>query len=82
MNFNPKLVIFETHPVQYRVPVYQKLNQLRPNSFCVVFASDFSVRGYQDSGFGVDFSWDIPLLEDYQYFVLNKASNNSPHLFF
>ncbi|ABW25438.1 hypothetical protein AM1_0381 [Acaryochloris marina MBIC11017] len=40
------------------------------------------MRGYQDSGFGVDFSWDIPLLEDYQYFVLNKASNNSPHLFF
>ncbi|MGR3274560.1 glycosyltransferase [Acaryochloris marina NIES-2412] len=48
----------------------------------MVFASDFSVRGYQDSGFGTDLSWDIPLLEGYQYFILKQDSNDSPHHFF
>lgn len=81
MSSKTKLVIFETHPIQYRVPVYKRLNQLRPNSFCVVFASNFSVRGYQDSGFGTDLYWDIPLLEGYQHFILDKDSIDSPHKF-
>ena len=28
------------------------------------FGSDFSVRGYQDEGFGVGVKWDVPLLKD------------------
>jgi hypothetical protein len=27
----------------------------------VYFGSDFSIRGSMDEGFGVDFSWDVPL---------------------
>ncbi len=33
----------------------------------VFFGSDFSVRGYQDEGFGVDVKWDVPLLDGYRY---------------
>jgi glycosyltransferase involved in cell wall biosynthesis len=36
----------------------------------VFFGSDFSVRGYTDSGFGVEFKWDIPLLDGYKYEIL------------
>ncbi|BDM80328.1 glycosyltransferase family 4 protein [Acaryochloris marina] len=78
---NPKLVIFESHPIQYRVPVYQKLNELRPNSFYVIFASDFSVQGYSDPGFGSQIAWDVPLLEGYPYKVLNPGSKSSPRKF-
>jgi len=36
----------------------------------VFFGSSFSARGYADKGFGVDVSWDIPLLDGYRYEVL------------
>lgn len=65
-----KLLIFETHPIQYRAPIYQRLQEIRPNLFEVVYASDFSVRGYKDQQFGTTVSWDIPLLGGYPFTVL------------
>lgn len=62
---SPALLIFETHPIQYRAPVYQALEKLCPGQFEVVYASDFSVRGYEDTGFGTQFAWDVPLLGGY-----------------
>ena len=66
-----KLLIFETHPIQYRAPVYQHLEKLSPGQYEVVYASDFSVRGYRDKQFGATFSWDTPLLSGYNSRVLN-----------
>lgn len=66
------LLIFETHPVQYRVPVYQELQRLVPGAFEVIYASDFSVRGYQDPAFGGRIAWDVPLLEGYPHRVLGN----------
>lgn len=66
------LLIFETHPVQYRCPIYQELQRIRPSTFKVIFASDFSVRGYSDQGFGKKISWDTPLLNGYNYQVLGN----------
>jgi hypothetical protein len=48
---SPLLLIVETHPVQYRSPIYARLQELSPGSVHVVYASDFSVRGGQDPGF-------------------------------
>jgi glycosyltransferase involved in cell wall biosynthesis len=73
-----KLVIFETHPVQYRTPVYARLEQLCSGSFHVVYASDFSVRGGQDPGFGQSISWDNNLLAGYPFTVLRKDLVKSP----
>jgi len=67
-----RLVIFETHPIQYRAPVYQALQVLCPDAFEVIYASDFSIRGYQDEGFAEKVSWDVPLLEGYNYRVLGN----------
>jgi glycosyltransferase involved in cell wall biosynthesis len=69
-----KLLIFETHPIQYRAPVFQALQQLAPDSFEVCYASDFSVRGYKDEGFGTSFAWDTPLLSGYPYRVLGNET--------
>lgn len=71
----PKLLIFETHPIQYRAPVFQAMQKLAPDNFEVVYASDFSARGYKDEGFGTNFAWDVPLLSGYPHRVLNNETD-------
>jgi glycosyltransferase involved in cell wall biosynthesis len=61
----PILLVVESHPVQYRAPVYARLNQICPGSVHVVYASDFSLKGGYDSGFGGSLSWDSDLLAGY-----------------
>jgi glycosyltransferase involved in cell wall biosynthesis len=66
------LAIFETHPVQYRAPVYRELERLVPGRFHVFYATDVSVRGHRDVEFGKTLAWDEPLLEGYPNTVLNQ----------
>jgi glycosyltransferase involved in cell wall biosynthesis len=74
------LLIFETHPIQYRAPVFQAMQRLAPDSFEVIYASDFSVRGYKDAGFGASFAWDLPLLSGYAQRVLgNETERKADH---
>ncbi len=58
----PKLVICETHPVQYHGPVYRALAQEFGVDVTVLYGSDFSVKGYQDKEFGTSFAWDTNVL--------------------
>ena len=55
-----KLVILETHPVQYHAPVYRRLVEMGV-PVEVVYGSDFSLRGYRDKEFGASFAWDRDL---------------------
>lgn len=66
-----KLLVFDSHPVQYRVPVWRQLNTLLDGSIHVVYGSDCSVRGHEDAGFGRTVAWDDPMLEGYNHTVLN-----------
>lgn len=66
------LAIFESHPVQYRAPVYRELQRLVPGRFHVFYATDVSMRGNGDIGFGKTPAWDEPLLEGYPNTVLNQ----------
>lgn len=55
-----------SHPIQYQAPLLRRI-ALEPDiDLTVMFGSDFSVRGYKDAGFGVDVTWDTPLLEGYR----------------
>ena len=65
------LAIFESHPVQYRAPVYRELQRLVPDGFHVFYATDVSIRGNRDVEFGKVLAWDEPLLEGYPNTVLN-----------
>ncbi|RTL33135.1 MAG: glycosyltransferase [Burkholderiales bacterium] len=68
-----KIIIFDSHPVQYKAPVYQELDRLCPGAFEVVYATDVSVRkGNVDREFGKEVAWDTPLLSGYRYRVLNN----------
>lgn len=67
-----KLLVFDSHPVQYKAPVYQQLAMLIPGRLKVIYSTDCSVRGHQDKDFGQVVAWDTPLLNGYDYLVLNN----------
>ena len=50
-----RLMIFETHPVQYHAPVYQELQRICQTSgggsIHVVYASGHSLSRHHDQGF-------------------------------
>ncbi|EHQ28459.1 glycosyltransferase family 4 protein [Mucilaginibacter paludis] len=72
-----KLLVFDSHPVQYRVPIWKEIDSLKPESLHVVYASDCSVKGYADKEFSESFAWDIPMLSGYRYTILN-TENGEP----
>jgi len=66
-----KLVVFDSHPVQYRSPIWQAIEEMKPGNLHVVYASDCSVRGHIDKGFGQSVTWDEPMLAGYSNTILN-----------
>ena len=75
------LFIFDSHPVQYKAPVYQELQRLRPGSFKVIYATDCSVRGHIDKDFGQRVAWDTPLMEGYPHMILHNERGMPLHGF-
>ncbi|MCT0200793.1 glycosyltransferase family 4 protein [Synechococcus sp. CS-1325] len=73
------LLIVETHPIQYRAPIYARLEQLRPGAVHVVYASDHSIRGARDPGFSANISWDTDLLAGYSFTILDSTLSHVPH---
>lgn len=65
-----RLACLVTHPIQYQAPLFRYLSACPEIDLTVFFMNDFSVRGYQDSGFGIKLSWDIPLLDGYKHIFL------------
>ena len=61
-----RLAYLVSHPIQYQTPMLRRIAQEQDIDLTVFFCSDFSLRGYKDEGFGVDVTWDVPLLEGYQ----------------
>ncbi len=74
----PLLLIVETHPVQYRAPVYARLQEIAPGSVHVVYACDFSIRGGRDPGFAQALTWDNNLLAGYPSTVLRSDLTQPP----
>jgi glycosyltransferase involved in cell wall biosynthesis len=71
---NP-IFIFESHPVQYKAPVYQELARLMPDAFEVIYATDASMRPDNvDVEFGEKFAWDVPLLQGYPHRILGNET--------
>ena len=66
------LGIFDSHPVQYRAPLYRELQRLVPGAFHVFYATDNSLTGRVDPGFGRKITWDEDLLQDYPSTVLHS----------
>ncbi|MGH1542054.1 MAG: glycosyltransferase family 4 protein [Arenicella sp.] len=74
MNAKPlKLAIIASHPIQHFVPVYQRLTRDYGFDVKVFYMAENGVKDSLDKDFGVQFSWDLPLLEGYDYEFVNPG---------
>jgi glycosyltransferase involved in cell wall biosynthesis len=72
-----RLAYLVSHPIQYQAPLLRRIAQEQDIDLTVLFASDFSIRGYQDQGFGVDVKWDTPLVEGYCHVFLPRLRDGN-----
>lgn len=77
MNKKLRLAYLVSHPIQYQAPLLRRIAQEPDIDLTVFFGSDFSVRGYQDKGFGVGVKWDVPLLDGYKHEFLPVLRDNA-----
>jgi len=70
-----------THPIQYFVPLVQRLAQREEIALHVVFGTDAGARRYFDGEFGQEIAWDRPLLDGYNYSVLKPGAPLLPRRF-
>ena len=71
-----RLAYVVSHPIQYQAPLLRRIAAEPGIDLTVFYGSDFSVRGYKDEGFGVEFKWDVPLLDGYKHEFLPALRDN------
>src|ERR1700761_2361027 len=62
-----KLAIITTHPIQYYAPVFRLLSQRGNIQIKIFYTLGTDGTEKYDPGFGKAISWDIPLLDGYDY---------------
>lgn len=68
-----KLAIVSTHPIQYHAHWFRALAAHPEIDPQVFYCYDASPADQSRAGFGVEFQWDVPLLEGYSYRFLNGS---------
>lgn len=69
----PKLVVLQTHPIQYFAPIYRALAKRGRIEVKVLYLTDAGLKAHHDPGFGQQVTWDIPLLEGYGCRILRPG---------
>lgn len=62
-----RLAIVAPLPVQYNVPFFRALAQVRSVESEVLYGSLAHVTETFDPDFGISYAWDVPMLEGYRY---------------
>ena len=70
-----KVTYFLSHPIQYQTPLLQKLNTVEKIDLQVIYFTDHTIGGL-DRQFGINVTWDIPLLSGYNYIFLKNYAKN------
>ena len=77
-----RLAILTTHPIQYNAPLFQLLAKRKKISIKVFYTWGQSKEEVFDARFGMKRSWDIPLLDGYEYeFVPNSSKHPDSNRF-
>jgi len=77
-----RLAIITTHPIQYNAPLFRLLSQRKRIAVKVYYTWGQSQEAVFDARFGLQRSWDIPLLDGYDYsFVKNTARHPDSNRF-
>lgn len=75
-----KLAIISSHPIQYNAPMFALLAKSDLVEPKVFYTWSQSTEEVADIDFGKKITWDIPLLEGYQYEVVENTSlEPGPH---
>jgi glycosyltransferase involved in cell wall biosynthesis len=77
------VAVLNSHPIQYFAPLYRFLHASNDISLTALYATNHSLRGGLDPGFGQRVAWDIDLLSGYHaLFVGPAATRRTPGGFF
>jgi glycosyltransferase involved in cell wall biosynthesis len=77
-----RLAILTTHPIQYHGAWFRRLAAEPGLSIEVFYCHQATAKEQANAGFGVEFHWDVPLLEGYPHrFLRNVARTPSIHAF-
>jgi len=78
-----RIGILTTHPIQYYSPIYKALNKQPNINLTVYYCHKQTKKDQSRAGFGVEFDWDIDLLDGFQYkFLKNISKEPNTHSFF
>jgi glycosyltransferase involved in cell wall biosynthesis len=72
-----RLAYVVSHPIQYQANLLRRIAADPEIDLTVFFCSDFSLKEYKDTGFGVTVQWDVPLLEGYRSVVLPRIRDTN-----
>ena len=70
-----RLAILTTHPIQYHGPWFRSLASEPGLSIEVLYCHNATAREQAQAGFGVEFDWDVSLLEGYPHRFLRNVAN-------
>lgn len=77
-----RLAIVSTHPIQYQSPWFRALAAEPDLAIEVLFCHRETATDQARAGFGVEFAWDLPLLEGYPHrFLRNVAQKPTTSTF-
>lgn len=68
-----RLAIILTHPIQYYVPIFKLLAKQCDLKVFYTWGED-GIKAKYDPGFGKTITWDLPLLEGYNYELLENIA--------
>jgi glycosyltransferase involved in cell wall biosynthesis len=78
-----KLAIITSHPIQYNAPVFKLLAERKKLKIKIFYTWEDSHQGIYDKKFAKRITWDIPLLEGYDFkFVKNTSIDQGTHHYF
>jgi glycosyltransferase involved in cell wall biosynthesis len=69
-----KLAVISTHPIQYHSAWFRAMASRSELDLHVYYCHQATPREQAGAGFGVEFDWDVPLLEGYPYTFLKNVA--------
>ena len=64
-----KLAVISTHPIQYHSAWYRAMASHPELDLRVYYCHQATPQEQANAGFGVEFDWDVPLLEGYPVYL-------------
>jgi glycosyltransferase involved in cell wall biosynthesis len=76
-----KIAVINSHPIQYFAPLYKELNNSHGIEITSLYLSDLNLKPSIDPGFKREITWDVDMLEGYNYKFIGKYKKNKPNGF-